>query len=164
MQTEAKEYWKLFKPAACSLTLEGTTKEAVFAELVDILVKAKCLDESLAGAAKKALLAREALASTGIGQSVAIPHVKLAGIDEAVLGLFLHPAGIEWNALDGQPVTILFVVLRPERASARHDPQKHLDMMRWISQLGHDADFRRFAMAVTTKKALVDLLREKASP
>lgn len=164
MQTEAKEYWKLFKPAVCSLKLVGSTKEEVFAELVDNFVKAKCLDESLADPARKTLMAREALASTGVGQNVAIPHVKLAGIEEPIFSLSLHPAGIQWSSLDGQPVTILFTVLRPERAGARYDPERHLDMMRWISHLGREADFRRFALAVTTKKALVDLLKEMASP
>lgn len=164
MQTEAKDYWRLFKPAACSLRLAGTTREQAFAEIVGNLVKAKCLEERLRAAAQKALLEREAVASTGIGQGVAIPHVKLAGIEEAAFSLSLVPQGIEWAALDGQPVAILFTVLRPERAGARHDPQRHLDMMRWISQLGRHPDFRRFALSVATKKDLVDLLREMSAP
>jgi len=164
MQIEAKEYWKLFKPAACALKLAGTSKEEVFQELVGNFVKAKCLPPSLEGAALRALIERENLASTGVGQHVAIPHVKLAGLQEAIFSLSLHPEGIEWAALDGQPVTILFTVLRPEKASARYNPEKHLDMMRWISHLGRDADFRRFALAVSTKKELVDLLREMSAP
>ena len=164
MQTEAKEYWKLFKPAACSLRLVGTTKEAVFQELVDNFVKAKLLAPALGAPALRALLEREALASTGVGQHVAIPHVKLAGLEEAIFSLSLHPDGIEWSSLDGEPVSILFTVLRPEKASARYNPERHLDMMRWISQLGHDADFRRFALGVSTKKALVDLLKEMSTP
>jgi PTS system fructose-specific IIC component len=164
MQTEAKEYWKLFKPAACNLKLAGTTREEVFEEIVENLVKAKCLEPKLRAPAQRALVEREALASTGIGQRVAIPHVKLAGLEEAIFSLSLVSQGIEWNSLDGESVTILFTVLRPERANARHNPERHLDMMRWISQLGRDADFRRFAVDVTTKKALVDLLREMSSP
>lgn len=164
MQIEAKDYWRLFKPAACSLRLGGTTREQVFAEIVDNLVKAKSLDAKLRAAAQKALLERETVASTGIGQGVAIPHVKLAGIEEALFSLSLVPQGIEWAALDGQRVSILFTVLRPERAGSRHDPQRHLDMMRWISQLGRHPDFRRFALAVSTKKELLDLLREMSAP
>lgn len=163
MQTEAREYWRLFKPAACSLKLEGGTKEEVFAELVENFVKAKCLDAALAPQARRALSEREAVASTGVGQHVAIPHVKLTGIEEAIFSLSLHPQGIEWAALDGEAVTILFTAIRPEKKSGRYDPERHLDMMRWISQLGRDADFRRFALGVTTKKALVDLLREMSA-
>lgn len=163
MQTEAKEYWRLFKPAACSLRLAGSTREEVFQELVGNLVKAKCLEASLEEAALKALLERENLASTGVGQSVAIPHVKLAGLEEPIFSLSLHPQGIEWASLDGAPVTILFGVLRPDRPGARYVPERHLDIMRWISQLSRDADFRRFAATVTTKKGLVDLLREMSA-
>lgn len=158
------EYWKHFKPAACSLDLDGTNREQVFAAIVENFVKAKSLDPELKAGALRALAERESLASTGIGQRVAIPHVKLAGLEEAIFSLSLMPRGIEWASLDGQSVTIFFTVLRPDRASERYDPERHLDMMRWISQLGRDADFRRFAMGVSTKKALVDLLREMSAP
>ena len=164
MQTQAKDYWKLFKPAACSLKLGGASKEEVFAELVDNFVKAKCLDEALAPQARRALSEREAVASTGVGQHVAIPHVKLAGIELPLFSLSLHPTGIDWSSLDGQPVLLLFTVLRPDHASQRYQPERHLDMMRWISNLGRDADFRRFALGVATKKELLDLLREKSAP
>jgi len=163
MKTEARDYWKLFKPAACCLKLEGTTKDEVFTELIDNLVKAKCLESSLAVQARRALVEREGLASTGVGQRVAIPHVKLTGLEEAIFSLSIHQRGIDWSALDGEPVSILFTVLRPERKSGRYDPERHLDMMRWISQLGRDADFRRFALGVTTKKGLVDLLHEMST-
>lgn len=162
MSTEAKDYWKYFKPAACSLRLAGSTREEVFQELVDNFVKAKSLDDALRAAALRALIEREQIASTGVGQQVAIPHVKLAGLAEPIFSLSLHPAGIEWDSLDGAPVLIVFAVLRPERPGARYDPDRHLDMMRWISQLGRDGDFRRFATGVSTKKGLVDLLREMA--
>ncbi len=160
MQAEAKDHWKLFKPSACSVNLKGTTQEDVFGELVTNLVRGKVLDPSLTDAAKAALIEREGLASTGIGQNVAIPHVKLAGLEEAAVSLSIHPKGVDWNSLDGEQVRVLFTVLRPERAGDRHDPERHLDMMRWISSLGREADFRRFAMAVSTRSELVALLKE----
>jgi mannitol/fructose-specific phosphotransferase system IIA component (Ntr-type) len=98
-----------------------------------------------------------------VGQHVAIPHVKLTDIAEPIFSLSLHPAGVEWSSLDGQAVTILFTVIRPERPGARYDPDRHLGMMRWISQLSRDGDFRRFALGVSTKKELVELLREMSS-
>ncbi|MEW6074569.1 MAG: PTS sugar transporter subunit IIA [Planctomycetota bacterium] len=160
MESEAKDYWKLFKPAACSIRLKGATQAEVFDELVENLVKGKALDSALREAARAALLQREAIASTGIGQNVAIPHVKIIGLEEAVVSLSIHPTGVDWHSLDGEPVRILFTVLRPERAGDRHDPDRHLEMMRWISSLGREADFRRFAMGVTNRTELVALLRE----
>ena len=160
MQTQAKDYWKLFKPSACSLKLKASTQEDVFEEMVSILIKAKALGPDLREPAVKALLERELLASTGVGMNVAIPHVKLAGIDEPVFSLCLSQEGLDWRAVDGEPARIFFTVLRPERAGAKFDPDRHLDMMRWISQLVREADFRRFALAVENRTALVDLLKE----
>jgi mannitol/fructose-specific phosphotransferase system IIA component (Ntr-type) len=44
-----------------------------------------------------------------------------------------------------------------------HDPDRHLEMMRWIARLGRDGDFRRFAVRVKTKTELVDLLKEMSA-
>jgi len=163
MKIEAKEYWKYFRPAACNLRLKGGTREEVFQEVIGTFIQAKLLSESLEEAALKALVAREELASTGVGRNVAIPHVKLAGIDQALVSLSLHPEGVDWSSLDGEPAHIFFTVLRPEEPGAGFDQERHLDMMRWISQLGREPDFRRFAMEVTTRTALVDLLKEMSS-
>ena len=160
MQTQAKAYWKLFKPSACSISLRGTTPEGIFEELVTNLVRGKLLTEEQREPALKAFLEREEVASTGVGRNVAIPHVKLPGIDQVVVSLSLHQEGVEWKSLDGEPVRIFFAVLRPDRPNERFDPDRHLDMMRWISQLGRKADFRRFALGVSNRTELVDLLKE----
>lgn len=163
MQTQAKDYWKFFKPSACKLKLKGESQTDVFQEIVDAMIKAKILEKSLGEPAVKALLEREALASTGVGQNVAIPHVKLPGLDQAAFSLCISQEGVDWSAVDGEPVHLFFTVLRPVKASDQYDPEKHLDVMRWISQVSREADFRRFAMAVTTRTELVDLVKEMSS-
>ena len=147
----------------CSIALKGTGQEEIFQEIVGNLVKAKLLEESQGESAMKALIEREAIASTGVGQNVAIPHVKVKGLDEAVVSLSLHHEGVEWNSLDGENVHIFFAVLRPDRAGVGFDPERHLEMMRWISSLGRVADFRRFALGVTNRTELVDLLKEMSA-
>lgn len=164
MQDPAHDFWKLFKASGCSLQLAGATKEEVFDELLDNLIKSKQLEEGRRAAARKALLEREAIASTGVGQGVAIPHVQLAGIETVVASLSLHPTGVDWQAVDGEPVNILFMVLRPKVPSSEFDPERHLSMMRWISTLGRTGDFRNFALAAKTRTELVDLLKEMAAP
>ena len=163
MQTEAKDYWKLFRASSCSVRLEGSTKEEVFEELIENFIKAGAMAEDLRQAALEALIAREAIASTGVGHRVAIPHVKLVGLSEAVLSLSTHPDGVEWDSLDGEPVAIFFTVLRPEKPTERYHPDRHLDIMRWISLLSRDNDFRRFVLGAATRKDLLDLLREKSA-
>lgn len=153
-------FWKLFKPKACSITLCGASKDDVLREVVDALVKAGALDASLADAAHVALIERERMASTGVGQSVAIPHVKLAGLTHAVASLCVHANGVEWAAVDGDDVHVLFTVLRPDKPTEGHDPERHLEMIRWIARLARSSDFRAFALQAKTRTALVDLLKE----
>ena len=163
MQTRSKDYWKLFRPATCSLSLRGGTKEEVFDELIEVFVKAKALAQDLAPGAKRALVEREQLATTGVGQRVAIPHVKLKGLEQAVFGLAIHPSGVPWSAPDGELVSILFTVLRPEKPSDQYDPDRHRDMISWIALLARQADFRRFALRVTTRTELLDLVKEMSA-
>lgn len=156
-------FWKQFKPKTCTLRLQGKTKDAVLSEVIDALIAAESLSEEMRAPALAALLERERTGSTGVGAGVAIPHVKLPGLDRVACSLSVHGEGVEWAAIDGAPVNLVFTVLRPEKASAEHDPEKHLEMMRWISRLSRDADFRRFALNVRTKAELVDLLKEKSA-
>jgi len=155
--------WKQFKPKCCSVRLKSSKKEDALAEVVENLVVGEALDEALRAEAVAALLERERSGSTGVGMNVAIPHVKLKRLERVVCSVSIHPAGVEWQAIDGAPVHIVFTVLRPEKPGAQHDPEQHLEMMRWISRLSRDADFRRFALAVKTKAELVDLLKEKSA-
>lgn len=156
-------FWKQFKPKSCNLRLRSTSKEDALSEVVQTLVEAEALPADLAAAAVLALREREKVGSTGVGMNVAIPHVKLKGLERATCSLCVHVDGVEWQAVDGAPVHLVFTVLRPERAGADHDPEKHLEMMKWIARLSRDADFRRFALKVKTKAELIDLLKEKSA-
>jgi len=156
-------WWKQFKPKGCSVRLKATEKEGLLQELIDNMVVAQLLSEELRESAVKALREREQLGSTGVGQGVAIPHVKLEGIARAVCSLSIHEEGIDWAAVDGAPVRIFFTVLRPPEASPAHDPERHLDMMRWIAKLARESDFRRFATSARTKTELVGLLKEMST-
>ena len=156
-------FWKLYKASSCSLKLKGANQEEVFAEMVDVMVKGKALDASLKDDALKALISREKKASTGVGQNVAILHVKVEGLKQVVVSVGIHPEGVEWKALDGAPAQIFFVVLRPGANAPDHDPDRHLEMMRWIASLGREGDFRNFARAAKTRSELVNLLKEMSS-
>ena len=153
-------FWKQFKPKSCSVHLKAETKDEALKEIVENLVTGGALSSDHTDAAHSALIDRERLGSTGVGMNVAIPHIKLAGIDKVACSLSVHPDGLEWAAVDGEPVNLVFTVLRPDKASETHDPQRHLDMMHWISRLSRHSDFRSFATRVKTKTELIDLLKE----
>ncbi len=156
-------FWKQFKPKTCSASLKAKTKEEALAEIVTNMVKGGILPKDLEADAHEALNEREILASTGVGMNVAIPHVKLPGLEKVACSLSVHKEGLEWAAVDGADVNIFFTVLRPESAGDDHDPEQHLEMMKWIARLGRESDFRRFAVRATTKTELVDLLKEMSA-
>src|SRR5262245_25476828 len=104
-------HWKIFRPKACSVRLAATDKTAALAEVVENLVDAEALPGTLRKDALAALLAREEEGSTGVGMNVAIPHVKLKRLERTACSVSIHPAGLEWAAVDGAPVQIVFTVL-----------------------------------------------------
>ena len=89
--------------------LESEDKEEVFAEMIELLVRAGRIGNR--DAALQAILAREEMATTGIGNGVAVPHGKEASITALTAGLGISEAGIDYDATDGEPVHIVFLVL-----------------------------------------------------
>ncbi|MEO6708355.1 MAG: PTS sugar transporter subunit IIA [Planctomycetota bacterium] len=151
-----------FKSKACSVALEAASKEATLTELAGLLIASGQVPARLKGALEAAFLERERIASTGLGAAVAIPHVKLAGLEKTALAFAVHKGGVEWASVDGEPAHLFFVVVRPAAASELHDPRRHLELMQWIATLARAKDFRRFALAAQTKAELLELLEEAA--
>ena len=74
--------------------------------------------------------------------------------------ILCQPGGLP---IDGDPVNIFFVVLRPERATDSHDPEHHIERMSWIARLGRQADFRSFVQRTNTKAEMLGLLKEMSA-
>jgi len=72
---------------------------------------------------------REQLGSTGIGSGIAIPHCKLPGLDHGIVAIGMVPAGVDFGAVDGQPVRLLFLVLSPSAS-----PGEHLQVLATVSR------------------------------
>ncbi len=155
-------HWKQFNAKACSIELQAGDKPSALDEIVANFVGANAFDRPRGARVLSALSEREALATTGVGMGVAIPHVKLAGLERAVASLSVHRQGLEWGAVDGAPVQVVFTVVRPDRPGDQHDPAQHLELMQWIARLARNADFRSFALQATRKSQLVELLQEMA--
>ncbi len=162
MRTRPAEFWKLIDLKSCSMRLKGTDQEEILTEVVENFKSAEVLNDEVGAAALSALLEREKIASTGIGRGVAIAHVKVKGLEEALLSISIHNEGLDWQSLDRSPMHLIFTVLRPERATELHNPESHIETMRWISRLGQDEDFRCFSLRLKNKKELRALLKEKA--
>ncbi|MDD5232466.1 MAG: PTS sugar transporter subunit IIA [Syntrophales bacterium] len=97
--------------------LEAKTKRGVLEELSRRVIEFQDLDiDEMVGN----LLAREKLGSTGIGDGVAIPHAKLSGLGKMILSVGRSPAGVPFEAMDGRPVHIFFVLFAPENSTSAH--------------------------------------------
>ena len=103
---------------AIKVDLESEDKEEAFEELIDVLVRTGCVKNRRT--ALEALWKRESQASTGIGLGVGIPHCKTDAVDELVATLGISREGIEFDAIDHEPVYLVFLILAPENTSGPH--------------------------------------------
>lgn len=118
------------------LDLVSRNKKDVLEEMVDLLVSAgKVKDKKKV---VEVLLEREELGSTGIGQGVAIPHGKTDTVEGLIAAFGLSREGVQFDTLDGDPVTIFFLLLAPHNASGLH-----LKSLAKISGLLKDKYFRK---------------------
>lgn len=138
--------------------LESSGADQVLDEVLAAMVASGRLAERDVAAVGKKLAEREALGSTGIGNGVAVPHVKSERIDKISMALARSSSGIEYRAIDGRPVHIFFMILAPEDSA-----DDHLRALRWISSLARNADFRRFVLSAGSEADLRDLLREMSA-
>ena len=96
-----------------------------------------------------AVLQRERLGSTGVGQGVAIPHARLAGID-AVVGVFARlRSPVDFESIDGRPADLIFMLIAPEDAGA-----EHLKALARVSRLLRREDVRQRLRAAPDADAI----------
>ncbi len=136
-------------------TLEHQTRDEVIEELVKSLAEAGAIAKPKAQEITKAILAREAQATTGIGKGVALPHTKLKGIDKPIATIGRSEAGIDFASLDSKPVYSVILLL-----SSPDNPDEHLQAMETIFKHVQRDMFRKFLRQSETKEAIVDLIHE----
>lgn len=116
------------------IDLDASSKKRVFEQ-------AGLLFENRHGIARAtvydALFAREKLGSTGLGQGIAIPHGRIKGIKDALGAFFRLAAPVPFDSPDGQPVSMMFVLMVPEAATERH-----LQLLSELAQMFSDRAFR----------------------
>jgi len=145
----------LIDPKAIISDLQATTKEEVIKELVGALGSADKVDPKDAKKLLAALMAREQLGSTGIGQGLAVPHAKHNSVGDLVAAFGRSKKGIDFDSLDGEPVYLVFLLLSNKEASGQH-----LEALAYITKLLRDDLFCRFLKEAKDHAELVELLRE----
>jgi nitrogen PTS system EIIA component len=135
--------------------LTASDRDGVIRELVTSLAAAGAVPGDAVDEVVAALVKREMNGSTGFGKGVAVPHVKHAKVRKMAGTIGRSVSGVDFAALDHQPVYSVVLLLSPE-----NQPQQHLQAMNIIfSNLQRDM-FRRFLRQSTTREGIVELLDE----
>lgn len=135
--------------------LQSMEKLEVIREMVDALKNTNSINSSDVNDIMRALIKREELGSTGIGKGVAVPHTKHASINKIVGLLARSVKGVEFDALDGEPVFLFFLLLSPSDSAG-----SHLSALERISNVIRDGDFRRFIKEASNKDEVIEILKE----
>ena len=119
-----------------SISLAGTpkTKSEALDQIIDLMVKSGKINDREAYRAQ--VYAREEESTTGIGEGIAIPHGKCDAVDKPGLAAMVIRDGVEFDALDGMPVTLMFLIAAPNT-----EDNVHLDVLSKLSVLMMDEDF-----------------------
>jgi mannitol/fructose-specific phosphotransferase system IIA component (Ntr-type) len=135
--------------------LAATQRDDVIRELVDALVAAGAAPQGLRDELIAEIIDREKLGSTGFGKGVAVPHVKHTKIKKMAAAIGVSQKGMDFNALDKQPVYSVVLLLSP-----KDKPDEHLQAMENIfSNLQKDT-FRRFLRQSNSRQDIEELIHE----
>ena len=135
--------------------LNATGKEEAIREIVRGLNHAGKLPEADLDSVSRAILGREELGSTGIGQGVAVPHTRHPTVSRLIGTVALSRQGVDFAALDGEPVNIFFLLISPP-----NQPGDHLRALENISRHLKDERFVSFLRQAKTREEVVELLHE----
>ena len=136
------------------LNLVSTNKLDVVDELVDLVYKSGNLNNK--DEYKKAILAREELSTTAIGEGVAIPHAKNKSVNKACLALGISKEGIDYEAFDDSLSHLFFMIAAPDGAN-----DTHLEVLSRLSTILMDEDFRNELINASSVEELLNLINKK---
>ena len=144
----------LLKDCSIELNTSAATKQEAIEKLVGLMEKAGNVpdhDQYL-----KDVLAREAEGTTGLGDGIATPHAKSAGIREAGLAAMTIPGGMDFESMDGKPARLFFLIAAPDAAN-----DLHLQVLSKLATLIMDMDFKEALIAASTKEEFLQLINDK---
>jgi fructose PTS system EIIBC or EIIC component len=132
--------------------LKGETKEQVIDELIDTLYAEGVLSSK--EEFKKAILAREAQGSTGLGMNIAIPHGKSNAVKRPAVTFGIKREGVDWNSIDGTDAKLVFMIAVPQESAG----DAHLKILQLLSRRLMDDQFREDLLKAATKEEVYPLL------
>lgn len=144
----------LLKPQSILLNASPTNKADAIYTLGDLMDKGGNLSDK--AEYLKAVFAREESGSTGLGDGIATPHAKSAGVKEAGLAAMVVPNGVDFEALDGQPSRLFFMIAAPEGAA-----DTHVEVLSKLATMVIDPDFKNALIQAATVNRFLELITAK---
>lgn len=144
----------LLKPQSILLNASQTNKADAIYTLGDLMDKGGNLSDK--AEYLKAVFAREESGSTGLGDGIATPHAKSAGVKEAGLAAMVVPNGVNFEALDGQPSRLFFMIAAPEGAA-----DTHIEVLSKLATMVIDPDFKNALIQAATVDRFLELIIAK---
>jgi PTS system nitrogen regulatory IIA component len=141
-------------PERVKVPLQGTDKETVLSELVDLVVRSLGLDAERE-AVHAAVLEREGVLSTGIGEGIALPHARYGGLDDLAMAAGVSREPVDYGSLDAEPVRLFFLMLGPEVAAG-----SQVRLLARVSRLMRDEALRKRLVAADDAGQFLGALRE----
>lgn len=137
----------LLKKNGIALNPKVENKAEAINKLVDLMDATGRLSDK--EAYKKAVLDRESLSTTGIGDNIAIPHAKTKAVKEAGLSAMILKEGVDYDSLDGEPAKLFFMIAAPEGEN-----NLHLDVLARLSMMLMDPSFKEELINVKCRRIL----------
>jgi mannitol/fructose-specific phosphotransferase system IIA component (Ntr-type) len=138
-------------------SLVSRDREGVLAEFAEFLVKNALIKKKEKADVVADLLKREEKGTTGIGGGMAIPHAHFEGVKEIVFVVGRSEAGVEFNALDGMAVKVLFLLVAPPKLQ-----EDYLYLLSLLSRVLNNREWRKFILAARSASSIYDTLIEAA--
>ena len=133
--------------------IQSTSKSAVIRELLDLLAGTGKVSD--VERAYNALLERESKGSTGLEDGIAVPHAKTDAVQSLAAAVGIAPDGIDFEALDGKPSKLFFLLLAPPDQSG-----PHIEALAEIARLSHSQAFLRVLIASKSPAEVIEMFRE----
>ncbi len=136
------------------IKLESTTRDEAIKELLTLLDQNKRVADM--DEAYHAILEREKIMTTGVGNGIAIPHCKHTSCPNFAVALGIHSKGIQFESIDKKPAKIIFLLIGPE-----NNPGMHIKLLSRISRLMSNEDLRNQLLKCKTSDKALELIEEE---
>jgi fructose-specific phosphotransferase system IIA component len=136
------------------LNLDAKRKKDTIEEMVDLLFKAGKIKDP--EKVQEGIIEREKMGTTGIGGGIAIPHLMMDQADETLMAFGRKKEGVKFDAIDEQPVYLIFLLVGPKQ-----DPRLHLELLCKLSRFLHDTQFKKVLLETKDKREIISIFQRK---